>query len=250
MRCLVCAKEIQDGSTFCLYCGMPTDEKELEKLVQSEDGNLKEMQSYFQDESAGYENSGFSQGFSNRVNDPEILAAVKKNNRAGFGCAVLCVFIPFFAIVIGSMITEELEIMTAVMIGAGVSVLFFIFYLLFAIHKRFDKSWDGVVTKQYTRERQERYRDDDRDWYETYTECITVFKTDRGRKKKIRERSGRSKYYDYLRVGDRVRYHPQFVFQYEKYDKSHDKYLYCPVCATMNKSSDDRCKKCHVPLLK
>ena len=156
MRCLVCAKEIPDGSTFCLYCGMPTDEKELEKLVQSEDGNLKEMQSYFQDESAGYENSGFSQGFSNRVNDPEILAAVKKNNRAGFGCAVLCVFIPFFAIVIGSMITEELEIMTAVMIGAGVSVLFFIFYLLFAIHKRFDKSWDGVVTKQYTRERQER----------------------------------------------------------------------------------------------
>lgn len=55
--------------------------------------------------------------------------------------------------------------------------------------------------------------------------------------------------YDYLSVGDRVRYHPAFE-TYEKYDKSKDKIIYCNVCRMMNPVANDRCKRCDNLLFK
>jgi hypothetical protein len=89
-----------------------------------------------------------------------------------------------------------------------------------------------------------------RDGNKTYTEYTIVINTDAGKKeKKIVERKYRRIMYDYLSVGDRVRYHPMFG-TYEKYDKSEDRIIYRNVCTTMNPIQNDRCKRCNNLLFK
>ena len=72
-----------------------------------------------------------------------------------------------------------------------------------------------------------------------------------GRAKKITERDDSNHMaWDYLQPGERFRYHPQLGFPYELWDKSHAPYLACPVCGKKHAVTEDRCRKCGVPLLK
>jgi hypothetical protein len=54
--------------------------------------------------------------------------------------------------------------------------------------------------------------------------------------------------YDYLDIGDRVRYHPALE-TYEKYDKSKDEVIYCNVCRRGTRFND-RCERCKNLLFK
>ena len=85
--------------------------------------------------------------------------------------------------------------------------------------------------------------------YEKWITYVLVFRTTDGQKKTLEERKT-TKYYDYFRIGDRVRYHPQLNGFYEKYDKSLDRYLICPICGRENKIKNDRCKYCNNILVK
>ena len=108
--------------------------------------------------------------------------------------------------------------------------------------------WEGVVVNKYSKERSENRGGEDDNWV-TYTEYTTVINTDMGKKKTIVERDSRRKMYDYLSVGDRVRFHPRFG-TYEKYDKSKDSIIYCNVCTVMNPIQNDRCERCKNLLFK
>ena len=83
-----------------------------------------------------------------------------------------------------------------------------------------------------------------------------MIQTTTGQKKEIKERIDNGNFltcraWDYLEVGDRVRYHAQFTgFPYEVYDKTRLSFLYCVCCRTKNDVAADRCKKCGAPLLK
>ena len=77
--------------------------------------------------------------------------------------------------------------------------------------------------------------------------AVQVVETDQ----EIVEREGsRIWAYSYLNIGDRFRYHPQFSFPYELYDKSHADGIYCVSCQRKNPVTSDRCSGCNVPLLK
>ena len=112
------------------------------------------------------------------------------------------------------------------------------------------KQWDGTVTEKHTETRQEKTSADGDDCHSTYTLYIVQIRKENGRVKKLKEKEHNHPYYDYLQVGDRVRYHPQFNYYYEKYDKSRDSYAFCPVCACKNNLSRDTCARCGVPVIK
>jgi hypothetical protein len=104
--------------------------------------------------------------------------------------------------------------------------------------------WEGVVVNKYSK-KEYKHRDES----ESYTEYTTVIHTDTGKKKTIAESDSRRRMYDYLSVGDRIRYHPMFG-TYEKNDKSKDLIIYCNVCSMMNPIQNDRCKLCNNLLFK
>jgi len=107
-----------------------------------------------------------------------------------------------------------------------------------------------VIDKQ-CKNKTRRIRDGD---LEHYIQCTVRFRTDSGKKEiSVGSSNGDPEfrvYYDYLNIGDRVRYHPQLAFKYEKYDKSHDREIPCMFCKTMNDIQNDRCEVCHCLLLK
>ena len=233
--CGYCGKEIPAGQAFCPYCGNPAA------------GGVQNRNS----QTAGNEavRTGIpAPGYSDRVNDPEILAAVKKNRKAGALFGFIVMPLPLIGFAIYGLVSDEIELKTALLIGGIISAVFLIFSIVGAIKNRARKAYEAVVTDKNSTLV---YRRSNTDNARTVTEYITVVKTTAGKKIKIKEREGSQLWaWPYLNVGDRFRYHPQFSFPYELYDKSRAPWIACVSCGMKNPVSVDRCGKCGIPLLK
>ncbi|MDI9459930.1 MAG: zinc ribbon domain-containing protein, partial [Bacillota bacterium] len=140
---------------------------------------------------------------------------------------------------------DEVPLKEALIIGCGLGLCILTINLWrFAGMKR--RGWDGAVVKKMEKKR---YKRDDDGSSQSYTEYIVLIRTDGGTKKRIVERKRDREMYDYLDIGDRVRYHPALE-TYEKYDKSKDEAIYCNVCRQRNPISNDRCELCNNLLFK
>lgn len=187
-------------------------------------------------------------GFSDRVNHPEIVAAVKKNRRTTTILSFCIVPLPLIGFALYSAITDKMEMKEALFVGLCVSGVFLLFALWALFKNRTEKSYEAVVIDKTSKLVKHHSDSDDEDWITEYT---TVAKTTDGKKKKIVERQGSQIWaYKYLEEGDRFMYHPEFSFPYEKYDKSTAPYIACVSCVTHNPVTADRCSKCGLPLLK
>ncbi len=246
MFCPNCDKSLNDNSKFCDNCGtkiVPTQPQEQYYQPQQQtfaqqysgNGDIREGIPY--------------PGFSDRVNNPEIIAAVKKNRRAAGIFAFFLVPLPLIGAIIYGAVSESTEIGQAAIYGAIISAVFLIFALIGFIKERAKNTYDATVIDKKQRLR---YRNNgDSDYSGSYQEYITTVRTDSGKTKKIVEREGSQIWaYNYLNIGDRFRYHPQFNFPYEHFDKSKAPYIACVSCGTQNSVYSDRCSKCHLPLLK
>ena len=110
-------------------------------------------------------------------------------------------------------------------------------------------AYEGVVTDKREEVRRSGSRKDGDSSYST--EYVTYVQTSDGRKKKIKEtHTFAYSAWEYLKVGDRFKYHPQLDYPYELYDKSKAPHLFCPVCVKQNPVEADRCSRCNAPLLK
>ncbi len=228
MFCQNCGKPIETDGAFCPHCGSP-----VEPPTYAGTGEVRE---------------GIpAPGFSDRATHPEILAAVKKNRAAGRVFAFLLVLAPPVALSIYGHITEKMTLGEALKYGGILSAVFLVFALIGAVRTSAGRSYDGTVTDKRTRNVYRGSGDD----HHHETEYITYVKKDRGGNVHIVERENSPRWaYDYLAVGDRFRYHPQFGFPYELYDKRRAACLYCVACGRQNDVTADRCHKCGVPLLK
>ena len=199
---------------------------------------------------AGVQSGVPAPGWSNRINDPAVLAGLEKNRKAAKKAGAFIIPLPLIGFIIYGAVSSEMEMGKAVLIGAIVSVIFLIFTLIGKKKSDPKNSYEAVVTNKQTRRRRDRSGNDDD--YTYHTELITVVQTTTGETKKITERddSGNHIAWDYLQVGDRFRYHAQLSFPYELYDKSRAPYLACPVCSKKHAVTEDRCRKCGAPLLK
>ena len=221
MVCKKCGNEIKDGVGFCNMCGAPANEP-----AASEGTSLV--------------------GFSNRVNDPEILAAVKKMKKSAKIFGLFLVPLPFIGFLVYSLVSDKMGTSDGMLYGAIISGVFLLFALYGLISGRASNSYEGTVIDKKHRLRSRGSDENERE----EDEYITVVRTSDGKKKKIREYGGRIWAYNYLEVGDRFRYHPQFAFPYELYDKRNAKGIYCVACQTNNPVTRDRCEHCGTPLLK
>ena len=187
-------------------------------------------------------------GFSDRVNHPEILAAVKKNRKAAGIFSLLFVPLPLIGFVIYSIVSDKMETTDALKYGAVISGIFLLFAIYGFVKERAKNTYEATVIDKKTGLT---YRHKNNDDQEMVTEYVTVVRTSDGKKKRIVEQEGTQIWaWDYLQVGDRFKYHPQFHFPYELYDKSRAPYIACVSCGTKNSIESDRCQKCGLPLLK
>lgn len=234
--CAVCGTAIPHDAGFCINCGTAVNSRET---GSAKDGSLALR------ESVAAQRAGLI-GFSDWCNSPEILEAAQKNRKSSIGCMWILVFVPLVGFPIAGLLMDDFPFGESLVISVGIALVMLIVNL-FGLRRAKQPMWEGVVTSKFNKERREHKRDDDS--MTTYTEYTTIIKTDVGKKKRITEKDSQRYMYDYLAVGDRVRYHPVFG-TYEKYDKSKDRIIYCNVCTMINPISNDRCKRCNNLLFK
>ena len=249
--CTNCGTPVREEDAFCPNCGA--------RLTASVPPPAQPVQAPLQQ--AGYpqpvpQYSGYGEvrlgipmpGFSDRVNHPEILAAMKKSRKSARIAGFFLIPLPLIGFLIYASFSREMEMSEAAIIGGIVSFIFLLFSLFSARSSRESKGYEAVVVNQTSRKRS-KVNGDERHWY---TEYVTTVETTDGRQKRIVENSenGRAWAWDYLKTGDRFRCHPQFHFPYERYDKAAGKGIYCVSCQTRNPVEADRCTKCGLPLLK
>ena len=234
--CATCGVKLPEGAEFCINCGTAVNL-----------GTLKPMEPSQAAASAPPPGGAGLAGFSDRCNSPEILAAAQKNKKSSIGCMWILVFVPLIGFLAAGLLMDDFPFGEALVIGVGIALVMLVVNLL-ALRKTKQPMWEGVVVNKYSKEKSEHRGGEDDNW-RTYTEYTTIINTDAGKKKTIVEKDSGRHMYDYLSVGDRVRFHPRFG-TYEKYDKSKDRIIYCNVCSMMNPIQNDRCKRCNNLLFK
>ncbi|MDD4297150.1 MAG: zinc ribbon domain-containing protein [Ruminiclostridium sp.] len=234
--CTACGMELPDGAEFCIGCGKAVSRAAPEAVTPIQAAH-----------SAPPQGGAGLVGFSDRCNSPEILAAAQENKKFSIGCMWILVFVPLIGFPVAGLLMDDFPFGESLVIGVGIALIMLVVNLL-ALRKTKQPIWEGVVINKYSKEKSE-HRGGEEDNYRTYTEYTTVINTDAGKKKTIVERDSGRHMYDYLSVGDRVRFHPRFG-TYEKYDKSKDRIIYCNVCSMMNPIQNDRCKRCNNLLFK
>ena len=237
--CTECGQRLEEGVKFCPNCG---------KVVPAEaNGQEPQNNTYTMNDSRNHTPDcppNYTPGFSNRIHDPEMKAAVKKNRRASRIFLLIFMSVPVIVAVIYALVTGEMELGQAIIGGAVVSGIILLINFLTGMSHSAKNAYEAVVIDkkfEYTKTE-----------HDTYNHVYkTIVRTTDGHKKVIQETSHMPRSaYEYLSVGDRFRYHPQLAYPYEKYDKSKDGFVYCACCMTKNDLSGDRCQKCGVPLLK
>lgn len=228
-NCTKCGAELNEESYFCPSCGTPVGSAVADAVRVEDDEPI---------------DNGIAPGFSARVDTDEFREAVSKGNKT-FVIAILATMLllpPIVTFIAGLLTHKE----THILVAAGVIVEFIMIIIcIFVIIQRFTtKSWDGVVERKYmTRERAGRTA---RARKVGVIECMT----DEGKKKKYKDRVIGQPMYHYLEEDDRVRFHPQLTYPFEKYDKSHDERIFCHFCGSMSPIEADYCTSCKKPLLK
>jgi hypothetical protein len=239
MFCQNCGNKLPEGAAFCINCGTKTP-----GMTPATEPTATPQTAYSAPPQSGDPQRMRLIGFSERYNTPEILVTAQKNKRFSIGCMWVLVFVPLIGFPIAGLLMDDFPFGESLVIGVGIALVMLIVNL-FALRKTKKPIWEGTVVNKYSKERSE-HKDD---VSKTYTEYTTVITTDAGKKKNIVEKDSGRHMYDYLSVGDRVRFHPMFG-TYEKYDKSKDRIIYCNVCSMMNPIQNDRCKRCNNLLFK
>lgn len=227
MFCYNCGNKLPEGALFCANCGTQVGQDQANSVAQPR----------------GDQQPRNLVGFSELYNHPEILEAARSNRKSSILFMWILVIVPLIGFPIAGLLMDDFPFGESLVIGTGIALVMLIINLL-ALRRSKKPMWEGVVTNKFTKEKYE-HKDDSSSTYTEYTVAIT---TDTGKKKTIVARRNREMY-DYLSVGDRVRYHPKFG-TYEKYDKSKDHIIYCNVCSMMNQIQNDRCKRCNNLLFK
>ena len=230
--CANCGNPIAAGVRFCNHCGAPVNTAP----VPHRDAPVV---------------TGVpvpTVGYSTRVNDPEILAAMKKNKKASWIISALLIPLPLVGFTVYSLVSDKMEPGQGIVGGAVVSLIFLLCAVISALKKKAGKPYEAVVTDKQER-RKTRHNQND---VQYYTEYVTYVQTTDGKKKKIVEREGGLiSAYHYLNIGDRFKYHTTFNMPYyELYDKTNAPYIPCVSCGAKNPVASDRCRKCNIPLLK
>ncbi len=217
MECPNCKAQVPDTASFCPNCGADVTQAADEHVAQTPQGVRGRV------------------GYSDDVNNEELQAALKKTGRITLIVGIVLVLLPFLCFLIYGAVTDKMK--TALPTGLIVSLIFLVTTVIVALKRKFDKPFEGEVVDKRTR----RVSRGGRGHRTHETEYLLYVRTEEGKKKKKKVMASA---FDYIRVGDRVRYHPGFTQAFEKYDKSGDTEVPCMMCGRMNPIENSHCRFC------
>ncbi|HNX13797.1 MAG TPA: zinc ribbon domain-containing protein [Oscillospiraceae bacterium] len=252
MYCPKCGTQIDDGAKFCGKCGAQlsapvTPAQPVTTQPQPAYAPQYAQPAAVQPAAAQpiyMQNAGLV-GWSENYRHPLIIkkAESQKKGAVIFTAVLMAVFIIGFTI--AGFTVEKMEPAEGIIIGVGLALMMLII-LLVRMAKMKKPIWEGTVTDKKAKRKTD--TDDDGNISRDYIQYTVYMTGVDGSKKTLRANDNRA-WYDYLQIGERVRFHPN-LSTYEKYDKSRDNYLMCNVCGKRCDINEDVCRFCKSPLFK
>jgi len=188
-------------------------------------------------------------GYSRKIDDPAFKKYLKREGQwaIGFSLVIAVIAIVGFTVA-GEMGIEDMENPESMMIGFGIGSMFLLIALIQVFTKKGTKTWDGVVVeKKAVKKRKKRTSGEDT-YYEDVIMYSIIINKDSGGSHEISVENDDT-LFRYYKEGDRVRRHGGLK-TFEKYDKSNDDIIFCAACATLCEISEEKCPRCHCPILK
>lgn len=229
-RCATCGEPLGEGAQVCPVCGTRVGEKPSDAAG----GGVRTRDEWL---AGNAQRAGIQIGYSKRFDTPEFQAALKSSNRSFTWLVLIVVLVLPLAIALIVSLFQRQNVAVVIGILAIVELIALPIVLFIIIRRNTAKSWDGEVVDlaHHTSEK-------------SADSYFIICRTDAGKRRRVRD-YGRS-LYDYLQVGDRVRFHPRLNLPLEKYDKTKDDYQLCPFCGKQQPLDNDDCATCGKPLLK
>lgn len=241
MFCDACGAKIPQGSRFCPECGYNLEDMNSQPADAPEKAPKAEPRQSVKERI----------GFANLKDYPELTRHLKKSKKIGKVAAIIMSVAPFVGFVLYSGITGDMEMEEALMVGAGVSAIFMIFSISFALKEKSRQvSWEGTVIDKKIEKRREKVTEYDETRMVMVEHRIMTIRRDNGGKLEKADFGGNEPLFNYYKVGDRLRHIPG-AFHFDKYDKTGDDEVICVMCGGLyDREQDTRCQLCRLPLLK
>ncbi len=220
-QCPACGAEIEQSMTACQKCGAPLRERAPQDLT----------------------------GFSDKINDKAFKKYIRNSDLYSAVFSVVLAVAAVIGFSVYGWKSDEMDNPQAFYIGCGIGGMFLLIALVQIIRRRSRRDWDGAVIKKTASNKTKKVSTGGDEYRrERYTEYKVIFRDDRGRKHAFTV-DGDDTRFNYYSVGDRVRFHGR-LGAYEKFDKSHDTFVFCAACSAVNAIERDTCELCKCPLLK
>ena len=219
MYCNNCGTKNKEGAQFCTNCGMKLGVKVNTNLI----------------------------GFSDKINDPFFRKYVKNVSSYRKMFAIGLSIILTLAFFLYGHFSDEMDNPQAVLIGLGIGVVYSLIASKLGTIKEVP-SWQGEVVDKKKQRRRRRIKENNGYRYQDYIEYTVKFAGPNGKEHEITTENN-DLVYNYYNVGDVVKFHG-LLKTIEKYDKNHDKIIFCNACSDVNDISNDYCHRCKAPLLK
>ena len=232
MFCPFCGALIKDGSKFCESCGAQLNAK---ACARQDDGAY--VGAYARE-------NPLTAGFSRLIDSEPVRIALEKQQRATRIALVILIALPLIGFAIYGALSDSMTMVRALLTGAVVSVVFAIASLIVTLKKKLEKPFEGTVADKKT---VRRYKSSKHGSPGKRTEYFLYVTDDDGKRRK---KSTTATVFDFLQVGDRVRYLPEFPQPFEKYDKSGDTKVLCMFCGQLSSPDGEACSLCRNPLIR
>lgn len=241
MFCDACGAKIPPKSRFCPECGHSLEEMDGQTSVTASSAADVERKLPTMER----------KGFADLGDYPELTRHLKKSRKIGKVAAVVMSIAPLIGFVLYAGLTGEMEMEEAMLVGSGVSGIFMIFSISFALkEKSRQSSWEGTVIDKKIEKRREKVTEYDETRMVMVAHQIMTIQREGGSKPEKQDFGGNEPVFNYYKVGDRVRHIPG-TFHFEKYNKTGDDEVICVMCGGLyDMQQDTRCSLCRLPLLK
>lgn len=230
VTCKNCKAQLDESEKVCRYCGTPVDP-------------FSQAEQEFFDTNAPMDPGLDTAGYSDLIDSEEVVAALKKNKRVTRIVLFIFIILPIAGFLIYGSVSSKMDIAMAAFAGVFVSAVILLSSLIVAIKNKVAKPFEGTVAeKKVTREYSGSAGN-----HRSRRKYIVRFDCDDGKRRK---KAVSIPVYEYLQIGERVRYLPRFPQPFEKYDKRPDGAVLCMFCSKTNPLTETNCKFCHKPLIK
>lgn len=224
MYCYKCGSQLPDGTPVCPNCQSLLTEAPVTQR----------------------DNSGKTpEGYSLKVDSPEMEKYLGKQRKWRNIFLVLVVLGPIVGFLIAAQFSRNMTTEDAVIYGPCVSLIMFCFGIYPTVKQKLQKSYIGAVIDKYSKTK----IIDDENTTRIRTTYYIVTRDQRGKKHKHKS-TGYEGVYDFLEVGDEIRYLPQFENPFEKKLGPTDTHTCCQFCQSVVSLDNDTCPRCKAPILK